>query len=183
MDRGEDMPTVGRSLDDHAGLCRTHIGIRDVIDSVPHPFVVAEPVVDDSGTVVDIVILEANQTACRSFGVQRGQLLEGRLGDLLSLEAAAVFAPGFDAVMSTGEPFFVDDYPRVSAAADGAVLRYDIRVIRIDGGMTFTWRDVTDRYEQRRHFELMIANSADVVLFVRDGRLSWVSPSVIDLLG
>lgn len=42
---------------------------------------------------------------------------------------------------------------------------------------------MTDRFDERLRFEAMIANSADLVLLLRDGLVEWVAPGVTELLG
>ena len=156
-------------------------GIRDVIESLLDPYVLGDPVVDPEGSVIDIVLLFANEAACRSFGAPREAAVGGSLGDLLAPEIAGTLLLGLDDVVTTGAPLRIDEH--AYTCADGAVLRYDLRATKVGDRLAVTWSDVTDRYEQRHRLELMIANSADVVLFVRDGIVGWVSPGVLELLG
>jgi diguanylate cyclase (GGDEF)-like protein/PAS domain S-box-containing protein len=68
--------------------------------------------------------------------------------------------------------------------------RYDIRAIRVGDALSFTWRDVSDRFaaaqelaRQEKAYRLLADNSSDVVMHVRDGLILWVSSSLTDMLG
>ncbi len=68
--------------------------------------------------------------------------------------------------------------------------RYDIRAVRVGDGLSFTWRDVTDRFaaaqalaEQERQYRLLAENAGDVVVRTSDGMALWISPSMEEVLG
>ena len=66
-------------------------------------------------------------------------LLPGQVGTgMLDLYATAV---------ETGQPLVLDDYAYAHEIV-GEGRRFDIRAIRVHDGLSFTWRDVTDRFNE-----------------------------------
>lgn len=157
--------------------------LQAIVESITDPYVLGDPVRDDSGQIVDFVLVAGNRAALDEIG------LSDRV--LAGVRASTLFGDGFGRrligmvaqVVETGAPLSIDEYPYPSVRAAGALHRYDVRASAIGDRLVFTWRDVTARFEQRVRFEQMIANSADVVFLVRNGCIDWVSPGVTGLLG
>jgi diguanylate cyclase (GGDEF)-like protein/PAS domain S-box-containing protein len=92
--------------------------------------------------------------------------------------------------LETDQPLVLNDfvYPHEILAQDR---RFDIRAIRVGDALSFTWRDVTDRYlltqklaASEEHYRLLTTNSYDTTIRVDDeGKVTWVSPSIKVLLG
>ena len=62
--------------------------------------------------------------------------------------------------------------------------------MRVGDALSFTWRDITDRYAttlalaaSEEKFRLIADNSSDVVMRVRSSGVVWVSPSITDAIG
>ena len=51
-------------------------------------------------------------------------------------------------VVQNGEPLILDDYVYEHERMGGAQRHYDLRVTKVNGGVTYIWRDVTDRHQQ-----------------------------------
>jgi diguanylate cyclase (GGDEF)-like protein/PAS domain S-box-containing protein len=93
-----------------------------------------------------------------------------------------------DAVES-GIPLRLDDfaYPHEILADER---RYDISAVRVGDALSFTWRDVTERFreaallaESEEHYRLLAENSSDVIMRTRHGIVLWISPSLERALG
>lgn len=162
---------------------------KAMLDTFLDPHVLLQAVRDEAGHIVDFAYADANQVAAHYMQMSpedlRGstvlQLLPGQAGSgMLALYAEAV---------ETGVPLVLDDY-----AYQHEILqshrRYDVRGVKVGDALSFTWRDVTERFtatrliaESEERFRLLAENSSNVVLRSRDGRILWVSPSLTDMLG
>jgi len=157
--------------------------LRDVIESILDPYVLGGPVRDASGQIVDFTVLEVNNLACASIGIPRELVLGARARALFPSEFGERLIHLVGEVVTTERPLAVNDYVYPSTIDRGALHRYDVRASAVDGLLVFTWRDVTYRFDERRRFEQMITNSADVVLLITQGLVEWISAGVTALLG
>lgn len=90
--------------------------------------------------------------------------------------------------VDSGESLLLDDFTYDSGSR---IRRYEIRAVRVGPDhLSFTWRDINDRYEVARRvaqseerYRLLAENSSDVVAHFRDNEIVWVSPSIEDSLG
>lgn len=122
---------------------------RRILDGMLDPWVVLSPVHDAQGHVVDLVFTEANARACEYNQVTYDELVGARLLELLPAHRGSDLYAGYLHTLETGEPLVLDDYVYPREIFGGADRRYDIRVVRIEDGLSFTWRDVTSRFEER----------------------------------
>jgi len=166
--------------------------MKAALDAQFDPHVVLEPVRDRAGQVVDFVYVEANAAACAASGIGYREQIGSRLLERESPEDGAWLLEACRRVLETGEPLSLNDVTFGDAAARPDGRRYDIRAVRFgDRGLSYTWRDVTERYLTARQAELtaeryrMLAeNASDVVLMAGpDRRVQWVAPSVTAVLG
>jgi diguanylate cyclase (GGDEF)-like protein/PAS domain S-box-containing protein len=153
----------------------------------PHVLLVA--VRDGEGHIVDFVYTSANNASCKYMRMSRDQLEGARLLDLLPGQAGSGMLVMYAEAVNSGEALVLDDYayPHEVLQDEG---RYDIRAIRVGDALSFTWRDVSDRFaaaqelaRQEKAYRLLADNSSDVVMHVRDGLILWVSSSLTDTLG
>jgi diguanylate cyclase (GGDEF)-like protein/PAS domain S-box-containing protein len=95
----------------------------------------------------------------------------------------------YAAAVESGQPLRLHDYayPHEILADER---RYDISAVRVGDALSFTWRDVTDRYreearlaESEEQYRLLAENSSDVVMRSRHGEILWISPSLERALG
>ena len=125
--------------------------LRGVIDSLLDPWVLLGAVRDSDGRIVDFVYLDANDAASRTNRRTREQLLGSTLLELLPSHRTSGLLADYAAVVETGEPLVLDDFPYPSELTDGATRWFDNRAVKVGDGLSFTWRDVTDRVELRQH--------------------------------
>ena len=125
--------------------------LRGVIDSLLDPWVLLGAVRDQERRIVDFVYLDANDVACRMNRRTRDALLGSCLLELLPSHRSSGLLADYAAVVETGEPLALDDFPYPSELTDGATRWFDNRAVKVGDGLSFTWRDVTDRVELRQH--------------------------------
>jgi len=185
-----EVVAVIASLRDVDDLVRERSRLQATFDSMLDPHVMLGAVRDESGRIVDFEYTDANRAACQYNGLSREDLVGSRLLDLLPGHAAAGLLEMYAHVIETGEPLALDDY--VYANEIHRQDRYfDVRAVRVDDGLSYTWRDVTARHraeqaiaESERRFRLLADNAMDLIFTVSpDGIVQWCSPSVAGVLG
>ncbi|MEI7781995.1 MAG: PAS domain S-box protein, partial [Planctomycetota bacterium] len=163
--------------------------LQATLEGLLNPHVFGRPVRDESGQVVDFVYADANPAACSAIGIDRDQFVGRRMLELHPAVETTGLLKMFAHTMDTGRPTAVDAFPFPYAA--GVVRWIDIRAMRVDERVGFTWRDVTEQHESAKklaaseeQFRLLAENSSDVVMRVgKEGQMLWVSPSVTAMLG
>ncbi len=153
------------------------------VDALPDPLVLLEAVRDQDGQVVDFVYRAANQPSSEELGLSQQQL-HGRsvIETLPDFEASGLLARCADC-LDSGQRLTLDEFAYNSF---GRPRLFDVRAAKAGPDLlTLTWRDCTDRYEAAREmleseeqYRLLAENSVDVMAYVRDGVVVWVSPSV-----
>jgi len=162
--------------------------LRASLDSLADPYLVAECVRDDRGTVVDFVVTEANPAACAALGLPREAVLGGSLLGPLPADIAARLAMLCAEVLDTGTAHRLQHFHSRESGRDRW---YDLHTSPVGDGVSVLWRDVTDQHlaatavqDSEQRYRLLAENASDVVLMVGpDDRIVWVSPSAEDLLG
>ena len=165
--------------------------LQSVMDTLHDPHVILDPVRDESGQIVDFVFAEANQAACESNARSHHELVGARL---LSLHPAAKSTGLLDEyinIVETGEVMILDDLVYPQDLLGGVDRHYEVKAFRLNGSVSQTWRDITERQEAitalaRTHnqLRLLLENTMDLVLAL-DMRaiIDWVSPSIQAMLG
>ena len=127
--------------------------LRATVDSLLDPHILLQAVRDASGQIVDFVHVDANPAACAYDGMTHDDLVGARLLEVFPGATGTAMLETYRHVVETGEPLVQDDVPDARETGGGA--RYDIRAAQVDDGLSFTWRDVTDRHlaqERREQF-------------------------------
>jgi PAS domain S-box-containing protein len=165
--------------------------LRATLDSLLDPHVRLEAVRDESGQITDFVYVDANPAACAYNRIDYQNLVGARLLDLQPGNVGYGLLDQYVQVVETGEPLALDDSLYAQELLGGQERHYDVRAARVGDGLSYTWRDVTDRHtaaqwlaESEEHYRLLAENASDVVMRLSpDGRFAWVSGSVVDVLG
>jgi diguanylate cyclase (GGDEF)-like protein/PAS domain S-box-containing protein len=165
------------------------IPARAILDSLLDPHLLIAPLRDAAGKITDFTIVEANNAAADYYRLDREAMPGRRLLDFLPADnAGALLAMARDAHES-GEPLVVNNYA-FALEIYGQERRFDIRAVRIDDELVWTWRDVTERHlaakrlaASEERYRLLAENSSDVVVRIRRGTIQWISPSVTPTFG
>lgn len=159
-------------------------------DSMLDPQVLLEAVRDPVGRMVDLVYRNANRAACSFMGLAESELVGCRLLETLPNLMTPELAERYSQCLRDGQPVVIDDFGYSSEILDES-RRYDLRATRAAPQLlSLTWRDVTERFRtmqrlaaSERSYRVLAENAADVVFsFDREGRITWISPSVEQVL-
>ena len=132
-----------------AELAASKEELLGIIDSLLDPWVLLAAVRDDEGRIVDFRYMDANAAACQANRTTREALLGTTLLTLLPDHASSGLFDAYSRVVETGVPLALDEEPFVDPY-DGVQRRFDNRAVRVGDGLSFTWRDVTARYQLRQ---------------------------------
>lgn len=171
--------------------------LRATLDSLIDPHVLLTAIRDANGDIVDFRYTDANPAACLYNGIPRDQLIGKTLLEVLPAHQASGLLDQYIQTMYSSEPLILNDY----AYPHDIYLeerRFDIRAVRINDSLSYTWRDVTDRYKvsqqlveakdryqqlaQRWEFTI---NFGDIAIYEVDCRAgtAFYSPGVLKQLG
>jgi diguanylate cyclase (GGDEF)-like protein/PAS domain S-box-containing protein len=163
--------------------------LQAAMNSSLDPAVILEAVRDVDGVLVDFSYADANDSACALTGLDREQLVGTRLLDLLPSVSGSSLFDMYSRAVDTGEPIVLDGFT-YHDDLNGEPRSYDIRCVRVADSLSLTWRDVTERQAavdrlraSEEQFRLLAQNSTDVVVRRVGNAITWVSPSLIDMLG
>ena len=172
------------------GLEMERARLRATLDSLLDPHVMLEAVRDEKGKIIDFLYTDANEAACSYNSLSRAQFVGRRLLELLPGHTSTGLLDMYRDALESDQPLVLNDfvYPHEILAQER---RYDIRAIRVGDALSFTWRDVTERYllakrlaASEEHYRLLTVNSYDTAIRVADDdTVLWISPSIKDLLG
>ena len=164
--------------------------LHATLDSLLDPHVTLEAVRDPQGRITDFVFAHANEAACRYNKRTREQMVGMRLLELLPAHTSSGLLDLYRQALESDQPLVLNDfvYPHELYGEDR---RFDIRAVKVGDALSFTWRDVTERYQMARqltaseeHYRLLTENSYDTAIRIGDdGTVLWVSPSLRALLG
>ncbi len=170
---------------------KAEAALRATADSLLDPHVRLDAVRDQSGKIVNFIYVDANPAACAYNGLDYQDLVGAQLLDLQPGNVGAGLLDQYRHVVETGQPLVQDDFVYAQELMGGQERRYDVRAARVGDGLSYTWRDVTDRHtaamwlaESQEHYRLLAENASDVVMRLSPERsYEWVSGSIADVLG
>jgi len=163
--------------------------LNATLESLFDPHVLLQPVRDDGGRIVDFLFDNTNPAACSWIGIDRDHLTGSRLLKIYPSAETSGLLKILTDIADTGRPAAINAFP--FPLGEAGYRWIDIRAVRDEQQVSFTWRDVTDRdavtkklAASEEQFRLLAENSSDVVVRVdHDGKIIWVSPSVTPVLG
>ncbi|MBU3666867.1 MAG: diguanylate cyclase [Chthoniobacterales bacterium] len=162
---------------------------RAILDALLDPHLLLAPVRDAKGKIADFNIEEANGAAAKYYQLEREGMIGRRLLELLPADSAGVLMAMARDAFESDEPLVANNFA-FALEIYGNERRFDIRAVRINGVLVWTWRDVTERHlaaerlgESEQRFRLLAENSSDVIARIRNGAILWISPSVKTAFG
>jgi diguanylate cyclase (GGDEF)-like protein len=134
--------------------------LRGVIDSLLDPWVLLGSVRDESGAIVDFEFRDANEAACRANRRSWDELVGSSLLELLPGHRSSGLFSLYAQVVETGRPLALDDAPYLNELTAERTRYFDNRAVKVGDGISFTWRDVTERVEQRERLARLALTDA-----------------------
>jgi diguanylate cyclase (GGDEF)-like protein/PAS domain S-box-containing protein len=160
--------------------------LRATLDSLLDPHMVFGAVRDESGTIVDLTVDNANDAACVYLQSTLQEILGSSIRTRYPRAAASGLLVRVTEVIDTGAVLVVDDAFFVNDITDENCF-YDIRGVGLGKDQfVLTIRDVTERHqvsarlaESEERYRLLAENAWDVIWTMGiDGSITYVSPSV-----
>lgn len=163
----------------------------DLLEAMPQPHVLLEPLRDAAGAIVDFVFRSANAAACEFNQVPRSVLIGARL---LALHPNVIDTGLFDRyvdVVERGRPFELCDWGYPQEVLGGIWRYYDVYAVPANGCISQLWTDVTERHvarellhESERRYRLLAENASEVVFQgSNEGVIQWISPQTKEVVG
>lgn len=164
--------------------------LRVSSDSMLDPQALLEAIRDPDGRITDFVYRDVNRATCAYLSMTRQQLIGHTLLETMPNVRPSGLLARYAECIANHEPLIIDGLPYHNQILSGTHY-YDLRVNHAWGDcITVTWRDVTDRFvaaqrisESESRYKLLAENAGDVVMHVREGRITWISPSAEEVLG
>lgn len=148
--------------------------MRATLTSLLDPHTVLQAVRNGDGQIVDFLHLDANEAAAEYLGISRERIVGSRFLDLLPEGVDLPVLRHWTDIVETRRPLVLDDYPMLSSQGENR--RFDMRGVRVGDGLSFTWRNVTERHEMeaalRRRVEELDALERVSRLLAAPGNLS-----------
>lgn len=134
-------------------LAESHAFLRALLDAMLEPFVLLTAVHGPNGHIVDFEFADANPAALAVYGRARAQLLGCTLSDLHPAAFRTGLFEMYCDVVDRDTPMVLDDWSYPQDIFNGALLRYDVRAVRVGDAVLQVWRDVTSRFEAAQALE------------------------------
>jgi diguanylate cyclase (GGDEF)-like protein/PAS domain S-box-containing protein len=146
-----------------------HARLHAVLDAQVEPLVSLVAVRDGTGDVVDFLFEEVNQPAADFHGMSTSELVGATVLQVLGRQAGGDDVNTARMVLETGDAVIVNDaWSYVRANQGGPPTWLDIRVVPVDDErVSYSWRDVTDRYTAR----VEVSRAHDLMRSVIDAQL------------
>ncbi|MHB8379058.1 MAG: PAS domain S-box protein [Acidimicrobiales bacterium] len=157
--------------------------LSTTLDSLMDPHVMFEAVRDTSGDVIDFIFADANDAAIEYNHSTREKMIGGRLLDFLPGHVTSGVFATYVHALETGEAMILDDSIYFNEII-GSARHCDVRALKVGDGLSYTWRDVTERVHLTDRYRLLAENASDIVYETDlEGKIGWMSPSTKRILG
>ena len=121
------------------------------LETMLDPFAIITPVRDLDGHITDFEYAYANTAMAENVHVDCEALTGRRLLDVRQAHRSSGLFEMYRHVLEADEPLVLDDFAYSQELMGGEERHYDIRAAHIPGdGLTYTWRDVTERQSRRQ---------------------------------
>ncbi|MEI6253931.1 MAG: PAS domain-containing protein, partial [Mycobacteriaceae bacterium] len=169
--------------------------LRAAADAMLDPQVLLQAVRCRDGLVVDLVVRSVNRATCLFTREREEDLLDRSAVAMLPNLRGSGLIGRIAQCLEDGKPVIVEDFKVFTTVLDDFRL-YDMRATRAGVDLiVFTWRDVTQRFQDldriaasEERYRLLVENSGDVIVHTREcddggNEIVWVSPNVAEVLG
>lgn len=158
-------------------LAKERARLNATLDSLMDPHVILEAVRDADGRVVDFIFTDANDAAIAYNHSTRERMIGARLLDILPGHRGSGLFERYVQALESGAPMVLDDTVYYNELL-GSERHCDVRALKVGDGLSYTWRDVTERIQLIEKYRLLAENASDVVYQTDiDGVIKWMSPS------
>ncbi len=176
------------SLRTEAALALSEDRFRAASEASLDSLILMDAVRDDSGTIIDFVIIAANDNAAAMFGFSVADMIGKRIDANFPVGYKQTLLERYRRVVETGEPELAE-----YAAGDPRVKVLWIReqVVKVDDGIALTSSDISDQKhaehalrESEERYRALMEHAVDVVCIIDAGAyIRYASPAVEQVLG
>lgn len=173
-----------------AQLKEQQLQLRSTLDSLLDPHVLLDVVRDHAGVVRDFRFADANETALHVLQATKEKLLGSSFLTILPGINHSPLMTLLRQAVASGDYLVLDDVEDPTGVLVPGNGFIELRAIRVNGVLSLTWRDVTERHQMMQRIaaseqqhRLLTENASDVVMLVRQGIIEWISPSLNRMLG
>jgi diguanylate cyclase (GGDEF)-like protein/PAS domain S-box-containing protein len=155
-------------------LAEAHAALHAVLEAQVDPMATLVAVRDDAGAVIDFRYEDANEAAARYHQRAVTDLLGATVMEVLGPGVGEVDVAAAEGVLRTGQAVVLNDQWSKVRERQGCGPTYlDIRIVPVDEErVSYSWRDVTDRFTARQ----AVARAHDLLRSVIDAQ---VDPHVL----
>lgn len=146
----------------HAYFVMTHhedsrnaILLRAAMDTMLDPMVMLTPLRDDDGVIVNFVTVDGNDAFFRHINTPREDYLGTPLLDTVPGQEEAGLLQAYAHAFDSGEPFIAVEVPNADEMQGGRPRLFDFYGRRALDQLVLTFRDVTDRAQERQQLEYL----------------------------
>ena len=165
--------------------------LRMAFDTADDYFLLLQVHLRHDGRVDDLLILEANQSACHYMRQEREAIVgQSMLSIFPQMQQNGLLDLFIDAAEHNA-PTTISDFAYQNHELFKDNRCYDIQILPTKGFLVVSWRDVTERFRAARSlaeaaalYRLLTENIAEVVVLLdRSEQVLWVSPSLQPMTG
>jgi diguanylate cyclase (GGDEF)-like protein/PAS domain S-box-containing protein len=165
--------------------------LRTAFDVAEDPFLLLQVLQRLDGSMEDLLILEANQAACRAMRQDREGIVGQTLLTILPQMKQNGLMDLFLDAASAHVPVSITDFVYKNHEIFNDDRCFDIQILPTKDVLVTTWRDVTERSRAARSladaaalYRLLTENIVEVVVLLdQQERVIWVSPSLQPMTG
>lgn len=165
--------------------------LRMAFDTADDTFLLLQVHLRHDGHVDDLLILEANQSACRYMQQEREAIVgQSMLSIFPQMQHNGLLDLFIDAA-ENNTPSTITDFAYQNHDLFKDNRCYDIQILPTKGFLVVSWRDVTERFRAARSlaeaaalYRLLTENIVEVVALLNSSeQVVWVSPSLQPMTG